>query len=167
MTKTCSKCKFKLDYSNFTKDSQKFDGLRPSCKKCNSKAKPIEILHEDFKKCTKCKKVKLKSDFNFDATKSTGYYSSCKSCISAKYGRKQKRSKGETYIDSNGYICLARNKKRREHRIIMENILGKKLNRDEHVHHINGNKTDNRIKNLTILSASEHHQLHHRMKKIF
>lgn len=35
--KICTKCKNKLDYSLFTKDKQKKDGYRPSCKNCASK----------------------------------------------------------------------------------------------------------------------------------
>lgn len=54
----------------------------------------------------------------------------------------------------------------RLHRKIMEEHLGRKLNRDEHVNHINGNKLDNRIENLEVLSHSEHMKLHGRNKHI-
>ena len=51
-------------------------------------------------------------------------------------------------------------KKIDEHRIIMQEYLGRKLNSNEIVHHINGNKSDNRIENLQVMSRSEHAKLH-------
>ena len=63
---------------------------------------------------------------------------------------------------SRGYIVLNLPNKRHilEHRYIMEQHLGRKLNKKEVIHHINGNKTDNRIDNLKIVTNSQHNKIH-------
>jgi hypothetical protein len=47
-----------------------------------------------------------------------------------------------------------------EHRLLVERKIGRLLESDEHVHHINGDKLDNRLSNLEIISPSEHTRLH-------
>lgn len=54
--------------------------------------------------------------------------------------------------DSKGYIP--------EHRLLMEESLGRPLTANEDVHHINGVKDDNRLENLVVLTKSDHHRLH-------
>lgn len=46
------------------------------------------------------------------------------------------------------------------HRVIMENHLGRVLNKNEVVHHKDGNKKNNDISNLQLLTNSEHSKLH-------
>ena len=47
-----------------------------------------------------------------------------------------------------------------EHDLIMECAIGRWLQPNEVVHHKNGIKTDNRLKNLELLTRSEHMSLH-------
>ena len=53
-----------------------------------------------------------------------------------------------------------------EHRFIMEQHLKRKLKRNEVVHHINGDKLDNRIENLQIMTLSEHSRFHQKIRPI-
>jgi hypothetical protein len=49
-----------------------------------------------------------------------------------------------------------------EHRVLMEAHLGRQLETDEHVHHINGDRQNNRLGNLIVLRNAEHQRLHAR-----
>ncbi len=47
-----------------------------------------------------------------------------------------------------------------EHRHVMEVALGRKLKQSEHIHHINGDRLDNRLENLKVVTPQEHTPIH-------
>lgn len=62
-----------------------------------------------------------------------------------------------------GYECVSTvNGRYQTHRRVMEEHLGRPLRSDEVVHHINGNRLDNRIENLELTTRSEHQGKYHR-----
>lgn len=77
-------------------------------------------------------------------------------------------------LGANGYkyVWFSDGSGEREHRFIMEQTIGRKLNRDEIVHHLDGNRSNNDISNLVIMSRKEHSRIHRKMelesgKKLF
>jgi transposase-like protein len=57
-------------------------------------------------------------------------------------------------------ILVGENKDRPAHVVIMEQHIGRKLQKHEVVHHINGRRDDNRLENLQLMTRSEHSRLH-------
>ena len=64
----------------------------------------------------------------------------------------------------NGYIVLnpirGVRKAIKEHRLVMEKHIGRKLLRTEHIHHVDGNKENNHIDNLLLVSPKQHTIIH-------
>jgi len=79
--------------------------------------------------------------------------------------------KGGRSVASNGYVLLRVGTQHHladvrgyayEHRVVAESIIGRQLAPGEQVHHVNGDKTDNRPCNLRVLDTAFHQAEHRR-----
>jgi len=99
-----------------------------------------------------------------------GVVRSC-GCLKFAAGRNHANWSGGTTVSPDGYREVhvegskAKHRYRSEHRLVAERALGRALSSGEVVHHINGNKLDNRPENLAVMSRSEHAALHAALRK--
>lgn len=71
----------------------------------------------------------------------------------------KKRTDGYIQITGNGLNIL-------EHRYVMTQYLGREIHKWEHVHHKNGDRSDNNLDNLELLTIREHGKLHSRERDL-
>jgi len=66
------------------------------------------------------------------------------------------------YIIFHGYkyVSIGNKKRRFEHRLVMEKYLGRELTRKEIIHHKDGNKLNNELSNLELMTQSKHIKEH-------
>ena len=75
-------------------------------------------------------------------------YKNCKGKVTNHYGYVLIWKPEHPFCNSTGYIM--------EHRFVMEQHIGRYLKQGEVVHHINKNKSDNRVENLELMEDSAH-----------
>jgi hypothetical protein len=82
--------------------------------------------------------------------------------------------KGGRSVASNGYVLVRVGTEHHladvrgyayEHRVVAEEKIGRRLLAGEVVHHINGQRTDNRADNLEVCTSAAEHRGHHRARQ--
>lgn len=75
---------------------------------------------------------------------------------------RQRMPIGSRNYDVHGYVRVkvieGKGRWELEHKLVMEESIGRKLQPGEEVHHINGIKDDNRLENLYLCTNSVHHR---------
>lgn len=89
---------------------------------------------------------------------------------------KQESLMGSKLIDSSGYVSLyvgpnyeyknTYGGRIREHIYLIQKKIGRQLYKNEVVHHIDDDKTNNNIDNLDLCTATEHNNCHAKIEKI-
>lgn len=168
------------DHIVFTKDCEikAEDSLHSLIQVDNSYSKCHKKIKNNITTITECKNCHSKD--NLLTSEKSKYYGYCKSC----YKKLRQYVGGNGYkedvvrvISDTGYIYLRgkrfQNYQGRhstdgvlEHVYVMEQFLGRKLTSDEIVHHKDGNKQNNKISNLELLSISEHNLRHNRIQNL-
>lgn len=151
------------------------DGTPISSLKPNSEKRVILV-------CDVCGKETQTSFANYNKALRPDKTTNCKKCACIKSGEKRRGVplrggprpkvwgekhhswKGGKFIASDGYVKVhlgSPRKYRKEHFLVMEEFLGRNLDPKEVVHHIDGNKQNNKLDNLVLCeNESDHQKLH-------
>jgi len=90
-------------------------------------------------------------------------------CVWANNGGQNKQP--ETWwLNQKGYLegkvwIEGKQVRRKKHRWIMEQYLGRALDRNEIIHHINGDRLDNRTENLKLTTNGKHTTYHNLLRQ--
>jgi hypothetical protein len=116
-----------------------------------------------MKQCIKCKKELDKEAFDNDRGRVDGKYPYCKDCRREINGSKKLIHKivgyynGLAVIYNRDYPRVKTSKGWvRVHRYIIEQKIGRSINKNEHIHHIDGNKQNWQPDNLILMTKHNH-----------
>lgn len=153
-TLKCRSCKKILHISNFFKNRHKKCGFDNQCKSCIK----VSENYGKWLNCELCGNLFYIKHRNISNRK----HLKCVSCITKI--RVVKTTTLNKYVIDKGY---KRNKSGSfQHRNLMEEFLGRKLNKTEIVHHIDGDKFNNTLNNLWLTNLSLHGKAHSSLEKI-
>jgi uncharacterized protein (DUF1330 family) len=128
--------------------------------KCSRNAIRLKLIHFDIPIRSHSEALKLM----WEKDESWNKKMKLRKKMSGKHNHSYKKGR----INHEGYILILLHdytgKKYKnyvlEHRSVMEKHLGRYLTENEIIHHINNNKSDNRIENLKLFTRSSHLKFH-------
>jgi hypothetical protein len=151
-TKYCSRNCYQLAKSRRLNEKRKNIFITVNCIECGWQFQYSKNIGHEIKFCSK----KCISFYNSRVSKK---FLDIPSCLENS-SRKIDKTLGyvriyvpmHTEANTWGYVY--------EHRIVAEQIIGRRLNKEEIVHHKNGKRWDNRLENLEVMNKNDHAKLH-------
>ena len=141
-TKLCKVCGVEKPLYQFYNSSTSLDGKRNDCKSC--KISRYKKTQEE----NKSRYEQYGKDICGCGRKKVKRSSVCRMCSDEK--------KRVWHTNTRGYVVSThRGRQLLQHRVVMEQHLGRKLYDHENVHHKNGVRDDNRLENLELWSTSQ------------
>jgi hypothetical protein len=115
--------------------------------------------------CAACGVLIVRPVYNAKRNTTDRFYCTRSCYLADMKGERNFHWKGGRFISGeDGYVMVRVDGRYEfEHRLIMEQHLGRKLTTDEVVHHKNMVVTDNRIENLVVMDNNTHLQMHRRL----
>jgi len=155
ITRVCSTCKQEFTLLESVARSRE-KRLGKPIQYCSKKCEGLGRRKREVRTCLYCGKP-------FETTRNN----LCSRACSDAYKKQEQKLKKEGYWLENGYKVLYTEdgKGVKEHIKVMEDFIGRKLKANEVVHHVNGDKLDNHLENLRLMTQGEHARLHRLLER--
>lgn len=160
--KKCYECQESKPISNFWKVAKNPDGLNIRCKAClkvqrqNKRQSIADSFQCSVSECGKRATNKTPQGYLCDMHRQRLYLKGEVGDAKSTFLHPGGRGSGAYYLHPDGYRVVGKpGQLKLEHRVLMEQLLGRPLEPHENIHHRNGVRDDNRPENLELWSTSQ------------